>query len=109
MVSAHMPHCRINALGALGGIVAAGFFAYIRGRLASLAHLFFSTALRGNPPLLLYHLYLHHFTLFPHIAASNLAVRLKDFVAVRTFAQEVPVARAEQLSLIFLQLIINKC
>jgi hypothetical protein len=66
MVSAHMPHCRINALGALGGIVAAGFFAYIRGRLASLAHLFFSTALRGNPPLLFYHLHVHHFTLFTH-------------------------------------------
>ena len=41
MVSAHMPHCRINALGALGGIVAAGLFAYIGGRLESLAYLVF--------------------------------------------------------------------
>jgi hypothetical protein len=85
------------------------FFRVYRRATRILSALIFSTALRGNPPLLLYHLYLHHFTLFPHIAASNLAVRLKDFVAVRTFAQEVPVARAEHLSLIFLQLIINKC
>jgi hypothetical protein len=66
---------------ALGGIVSAGFFAYIGGRLASLALLIFSTALRGYPLLLFYYLYFNHFTPFPHVAARNLAVRLKDFVA----------------------------
>ena len=30
MVSAHVTHCLINVLRALGGIVAAGFFAYIQ-------------------------------------------------------------------------------
>jgi hypothetical protein len=75
------------------------FFAYIEKRVASLAYLIFPTALRGNPPLLFYRLCFHHFTLSTHIAASNLAVRLKDFVVARStraysrsraFAQAVP-------------------
>ena len=60
------------------------FLGVHRKRLESLAYSIFSTALRGNPPLLFYRLYFHHFTLSTHIAASKFAVRLKNFVVARS-------------------------
>ena len=108
----HVLHCRITSAHALGMIVAAAFFAYIRGGWTIFTEYMLATAPQGNPPPLFSSSSFSAFCAFPshrRLASRCQIERLRSGEGssrsqpVSSITKAVPIVSAQWLSRFLLQ------